>query len=567
MMTLLKELLIRYHYRFLLLIILTLASGIFDSLGFVMLFPIFDALHAQTISHPENPLILYLSQTLFHTTQLSINQALLLIALVMIIAAIITTSATRLGAKIGAQFTTDLRTSLYQSILNANWTFLRNHNKGSFSEILTTEVNRSSTFLSFSLQLITASIMASVYTVLSLLVAWQAALFTIGIFSISILLYRRYHQHAYLQGKNTQQHQQSLHKFLYDCLLGLKITKMYGAEKSNAAKFNATTEKIGQLSYAFSLLQAKSTAMNTATSVALLILLFYLGLNWLHLSLAQLMVLMVIFFRLLPKLLVILKNYQIGKNLMPSLEAILNLRNSAKAAAEPKSEALPEATVFEHALSYQKLSYQVQGNQILDNVSFTLPKNSFTAIIGASGSGKTTLIDIMSGLMLPTTGQWFIDQQAMSEPFLQAWRQHVGLVTQDNILFEETILENLRFGNPNVTEAQAWSALKLACLEPLVKQLPQQLHTCLGEEARQLSGGEKQRLALARAFLKKPQLLLLDEGLSHLDQANAKRVMENLLSMKTSTTIVLVTHSPQEAAFADQVIRLDKGKVVEVLRQ
>jgi ATP-binding cassette subfamily C protein len=200
------------------------------------------------------------------------------------------------------------------------------------------------------------------------------------------------------------------------------------------------------------------------------------------------------------------------------------------------------------------------GTKALSEVSASIPIGSVTAIVGPSGAGKSTLADLVMGLAVPTSGAIALDGRPLDAAGRRAWRAHVGYVPQDAFLFHESIRDNLLAARPGAADAELWEALEAADATNLVRSLPDGLETIAGERGTRLSGGEAQRIALARALLRHPALLVLDEPTSALDADSEARIIATIERLKGRHTIVIVAHRQALAAIADQTIALDRGR-------
>jgi ATP-binding cassette subfamily C protein len=201
---------------------------------------------------------------------------------------------------------------------------------------------------------------------------------------------------------------------------------------------------------------------------------------------------------------------------------------------------------------------------LLTNVDITIEQGAFVGITGASGSGKTTLADLMTGLLMPTRGSVTIGGSLLRETTLNAWRSQVSYISQDPFLFHDSIRRNLSSHNPDATDEELWTALRLASAETLVRNLDLGLETIVGERGVLISGGERQRIAVARAVLRKPRVIILDEATNAIDVAQENAIIRALLNLKPRPTIILIAHRTEGLSLCDRVFDLRFGKLSEV---
>jgi ATP-binding cassette, subfamily B, bacterial len=230
---------------------------------------------------------------------------------------------------------------------------------------------------------------------------------------------------------------------------------------------------------------------------------------------------------------------------------------------DTRKELLPENI---NCIEVRDVSFKYPGSfnhAVLENISFDIPKNKVTAIVGASGSGKTTLLKLLLSYYDPVEGSISIDTKPLSEINSDLWRDKCGTVLQDGHIFAGTIAENIALADPDFDREKVVFAAKIACLDEFISKLPMAYNTKVGSIGTQLSGGQKQRILIARAVYKNPDFLFFDEATSSLDSKNEKMIMSNLNQFFEGRTVVIIAHRLSTVKNADQIIVLDKGKIVE----
>jgi ATP-binding cassette subfamily B protein len=205
----------------------------------------------------------------------------------------------------------------------------------------------------------------------------------------------------------------------------------------------------------------------------------------------------------------------------------------------------------------------VESGEVLKGISFTAPAGTMTAIVGPSGAGKTTMSALLPRLYDVTRGAITIDGEDIRDFTVQSLRDSIGVVMQDAHLFHETIAENLRYAKEDATESEMIEACKAAQIWELISTLPNGFDTMVGERGHRLSGGEKQRLAIARLLLKAPAIVILDEATAHLDSENESLVHEALKHALKGRTSIVIAHRLSTVMEADQILVLEKGLIVE----
>lgn len=201
--------------------------------------------------------------------------------------------------------------------------------------------------------------------------------------------------------------------------------------------------------------------------------------------------------------------------------------------------------------------------QILSNISFEVTPGSKVAVVGESGSGKSTLVKLLFRFYDPSAGYITIDEQPINQVTQTSVREHIGIVPQDTVLFNDTIEENVRYGRPDASDEEVTEAIRLAHLDHFIDSLPQKGDTTVGERGLKLSGGEKQRVAIARTILKRPQIMVFDEATSSLDSKSEQAILAALQEIAQGHTSLMIAHRLSTIIDADKIIVIDKGQIVE----
>ena len=235
---------------------------------------------------------------------------------------------------------------------------------------------------------------------------------------------------------------------------------------------------------------------------------------------------------------------------------ILSLMNEPEMEGERQSPVAGEIR-FEH------VSFAYRDKEVLHDINITLPKNSLTALVGPSGSGKSTVMKLCARFYDPQKGCIFFNGVPMNEINPESLMSHISMVFQDVYLFQDTIRNNIRFGKTGATEEEIVAAAKKACCHDFIMRLPKGYDTLVGEGGCTLSGGEKQRISIARAMLKDAQIILLDEATASLDPENEVEVQKAIDSLIKGRTVIAIAHRLKTVKDADRIIVLDNGRIKE----
>jgi ATP-binding cassette, subfamily C, bacterial len=465
---------------------------------------------------------------------------------------------TVMTTKVQQAYISTLRDKLYRGLLHSRWQFIVEHKMSDFTHCLSGQVqsigHASNLMLSFLSQLVLTLVMIAIV----LLLSWEMSLLAIGFAAVLLVLLQPFNRFIYGSGKGQLLSFKSLFQMLSEQLGSLKMIKSYASEDYYA-------QQMQQVSNALESQQLKFTRMNAMTQWVYMVgaviafsLFFYVAQSVLVLPLATILLLLVIFSRLLPKISGLQKTYQQLLHKGPAFNDVSDMLQTCEQAKEPLN---PNQTcpVLHQCIRIQAISYQYpkKDQPVFEDLSLTIEKNQTLALVGPSGAGKSTLADLIAGLLEPENGTIYCDEVPLDGEQRLAWRQRVAYVTQEVYLFHDTIRANLSWvSSIPVDDDDLWRALKLAAADDFVAQLPQGLDTVIGDRGIRLSGGERQRIALARALLAEPQLLILDEATSALDHENEQKIQQALEQLQGKLTIVIIAHRETTIAHADKRIEL-----------
>ncbi|HRS53794.1 MAG TPA: ATP-binding cassette domain-containing protein, partial [Bacteroidales bacterium] len=218
---------------------------------------------------------------------------------------------------------------------------------------------------------------------------------------------------------------------------------------------------------------------------------------------------------------------------------------------------------FEREIEYKNICFAYNKEIVLDNINLKIPKGRTIAIIGPSGAGKSTMVDLLPRFYDPTRGEILIDGLPIKDCIISDIRELIGIVSQETVLFNDTVFNNIAFGKKNVTLEEVISAAKIANAHEFIEKMEKGYYSNIGDRGCRLSGGQRQRISIARAVLKNPPILILDEATSSLDTESERLVQESLYNIMKNRTSIVIAHRLSTIRQVDEIIVLQKGKIVE----
>jgi len=279
---------------------------------------------------------------------------------------------------------------------------------------------------------------------------------------------------------------------------------------------------------------------------------------------ANLLVFLLIFYRMIPQIKLLNQSRFALAHILPSLKVVAQFysrETDIKWLNRGEACAAIDETIHFNNVNFR---YPETQRTTLSNLTFSIPPYKTTAVVGPSGSGKSTLLSLLLRLYSPTDGQIFLGESNVSSISVGSWLDCIGTVDQDTYLIDSTVSDNISFATDRHSQDDIVKAAKMARAHQFIMSLPKQYDTIIGERGHLISGGEKQRLSLARAFLRSPSLLVLDEPTSSLDSHIESEILSTLNEQQHLLTIFVIAHRLSTIRDADQIIVMDNGKIVEL---
>jgi subfamily B ATP-binding cassette protein MsbA len=353
---------------------------------------------------------------------------------------------------------------------------------------------------------------------------------------------------------------------LQEVVSGVRLVKSFGAERYEDGRFGEASGKYADGMVKINRVQALSQPLTEVIGMSIAVLILWLGaidvLQGKGLDASSLIVFMTLVMRLLSPLKQVFQAPTLAQAAFAAAERLFEVLDQPTEHQTDRGTRV--VTSFDRAVAFENVSFAYEAEPVLNDVSFVAPKGSIVALVGPSGAGKSTLVDLVPRFYEPTGGRIALDGVDTREITLASLRSLTGIVSQDTVLFNDTVRNNIAYGaNGKYTQAQVETAARSANAHDVIMALPQGYDTVLGERGTRLSGGQRQRLAIARALLIDPPLLILDEATSALDTESERLVQEAVDRLLAGRTVFVIAHRLSTIVHADQILVLDRGRIVE----
>jgi len=459
---------------------------------------------------------------------------------------------------IGEQVVTDVLDSFFRS----RWEFFSKVRQGEIIQALTKDFSKIGDTLGQLATLLANFIQLLIYIAIPIYLSYRitfTALFLCVVFGLPFFLLNSI---GFLLGQKNTDSGNKIMSFMTEIIQSSKTIIGFGNQHRVTSDFKFLFKEHVGVTLKLQIFNA--SIQKLFAPMAIFAVIIAIGINFKkEIAVSELAAILWSLMSLLPVLSNILHLNISINNFLPSYEHLIDLQIKAENLAESKNGT--EFKDFNHSIELKSVqfSYFERVNPTIKNINLKLPKNKMVALVGESGSGKSTIVDILLGLQKPEQGGVYIDGKALDFFELNSFRRKIAFVSQEPILFNNTLKENLLWTKPDATEFEMHCVLGLANILEFVKELPDGMDTIVGERGFKLSGGQKQRIALARALLRRPSLLILDEATSSLDTESELEIQNSLEKLREYTTLFIVAHRISTIRNSDLVYVLANGSISE----
>ena len=547
-------------FLFLYLFILILAT-MFESVGLGLLMPIF-----QTIQGIEtNHILTAYAEWGFGVVGLefSLLNLIALFSFAMLVKYALVASSMRFARVLSSRIACDMREKIFRNFMNLPLSFFYRKKIGDLVAVQFTSANNCGFVFEHVMLIMNAIFFCVLYLILNLMVSFSLSVLVLGLSSISWFFLFPWFRKAYAEGAKESEGVENISSYLHDVFSGIKTVKVFGNLAHHIE--NYTMRANGYRRVCVQIMDNRIVASFFYEPLIFLMMVFSLivSVKFLEIPFFTLTVFLAIFLQVLPKLKLIGNYWLIVNEFAPHMARVREY-------AEGKSlECLPEGITsigsLQKGVRFENVSftYPEARGDALSGINVSIEKDTTTALVGSSGSGKTTFVDLFLRLHDPTQGVIYVDDVDLKDVSASEWRSRIGVVEQDPYLFNDTVYNNIRYGNLSADEGEVRKAAEIAYAHEYITELPEGYRTIIGNRGFKLSGGQKQRLALARALVRSPRILVLDEATSSLDSGFERLIQEAVRNLSGRMTILIVAHRLSTIRNADKILVLEGGRIVE----
>jgi ATP-binding cassette, subfamily B, bacterial MsbA len=574
-----------YRRYFPIYIVYTLLAIIFGLLNFTLLKPLFDVIFEQVrpgdldkyLQKPDFSFSIDYFLHVFNYYFLQISQihgkfgTLIYVCIIIVISVFLSNFFTYLSgvvlAKVRAEIIKKMRVNIFEQVSQMHIGYFSNERKGDLMSKMTNDIQEVENSIVQSLRVVFKEpVTILLYFAVLFFMSVKLTLFTILIIPISGAIIGGITKRLKKKAVESQESLGRIVNILDETIGGMRVIKAFGAQKYVRSKFDKETDFYSDVN--ISMARKNELASPTSQFLGVLVvagILLYGGSlvlsNTSDLGASDFITYIIIFTQVLNPAKEISKAASSIQRGLASADRIFEVSDTPSAIQNSQNPI--SISQFNEAIVFENVSFSYEKDTVLKDVNFILEKGKTIALVGPSGGGKSTIADLVPRFYDPSSGQITLDGTDIKEIEINSLRGQMGIVTQESILFNDTVFNNIAFGLEGVSEERVIEAAKIANAHEFIVQMENGYQTSIGERGSKLSGGQRQRLSIARAVLKNPPILILDEATSALDSQSEKLVQEALTNLMTNRTTLVIAHRLSTIQHADEILVIKKGKIVQ----
>ena len=552
----------RYRRLSVLNVLVMLGVSVSEAFGIGMIIPILQSLIGE--GGTDFFLIPYLkSLCAFLNIEYSFPNLMAILAVAIVIRYGLTALQKYLARLLGASVVYELREKAFQNLMDLPLNYHYKQRTGDVIATLYTSSLNAGNVVEQGILTFAALLISVAYVIINSLISLPLTAILLALALLSYLFLIPRFRTGFAQGREEKGLIDRMSSFIVDTLGGIKILKSFNSEKFHVKRFRQLNSSLKKLIIQIQVNRIIADIFSEPFIFLIALGLIVFSVQVLGMSLILMVTFFFVFMRLIPQIKLVNSNYLQILQYLPHFSKVEDLIERQNKKYLPDGFREIKAIRSGIELSHVYFKYPSSREFVLKDASLMVEKNKSTALVGVSGGGKTTMVDLILRLHDPDKGVIKVDGIDLRELRRSDWHRLLSVVHQEPYLFNDTIYNNILYGKLDATKEEVVNAAKLANAYDFILKLPDKYDTLVGERGVKLSGGEKQRIALARALIKNPEVLILDEATSALDSESEKLIKDAIAKLSSRKTIITIAHRISTIVDADKIIVVDNGEVVE----
>lgn len=554
----------KFKFLFLVNTFLFVCVGFLEMLSIVTVVPVIEMFLAPTLDNPSRITgkVIALIDLLGFAEPLDKGDLVVALLVIIAFANVSNIFAIYFIQKTRMILLQDLITELYTDCFNASWSFFSSGNRGTMMNTYNREVEMMGNSFRILGTMISSMFRIVFLLALPLYLSLKLTLILIGLGGVVVSPLLLIGPISYRLGKQSTEWSNRFNIVIQESFEAAKIILGYGVHVKQKEIIDTTYGNLNKVCTRFYTLQASIPYLFQPIGLAVMLLAIYVSIEYYNLPLSEAGIIVFTLYRLIPVVGSVVADRSHIYSVIPNYEQINRLTTNAREHAQKTGSRKFRRLERGIELNCVHYSYPNRGKVLMDaNMSFE--KDKMTAIVGESGAGKSTIIDLVVGFYEPSEGEITIDGVPLNAYDIYSFRQRVGYVPQDVMLFNKSIKENVLWSAEDAGDHEMIEALKIANAYDFIRDMPDKFDTLVGQNGVQLSGGQRQRIALARAIIRNPEVLILDEATSALDSKSETLIQNAIEEIAKKVTIIIIAHRLSTIKNADQIYVLSEGRIVD----
>lgn len=557
-----KQAYANYKWQIIALTVLSFIAGLSEGIGVNALIPLFSLIVNK--GSRGDDLISKTIEKFFELFHISFNIKFLLLFIVFlfVIKSVIRVVSEYVKIRITSDYEENTRRKLFSKILATNWSHLIKQKSGYLENIVVVDVAYSADLLRHISAVLMILVSLSMYALIAVNISFGISI-VCGILGIILFAVLRpmFKKIKYLSYQVAKLNKQSSHH-MNQSIAGIKTIKTMVVSDGVVKLGDEQFAKLKKLSVKISLLKNLTLSFIQPLSLIFIVGVFLVSYKSPNFNIASLVAIVYLIQKMFNYIEQLQKGLHSINELIPRLGAVLSYEKETE-----KNQEIDQGRLdfkFEKSLKFDHVSFSYSNNkEVLNDLNFEIQRGETVGLIGPSGVGKTTLVDLILRLFNPSTGTIILDNKNISDIKLNQWRKEIGYVSQDIFLINDTIKNNIKFFDDDISDEDIIQAAKMANIFDFIQSCPDQFMTPVGERGLLLSAGQRQRIAIARILARKPKILILDEATSALDNESEQQIQNVIRNLKRSVTVIIIAHRLSTVMECDNLMILKDGKIFE----